>query len=77
MSNLCPACLGREFSFKHGPCNLCNQPILGFAIHIKAAPTEREKFDNPEMETQALIRGIAEAIAETLQEVAQTVGKPY
>lgn len=73
----CPACLGREFSFEQGPCPLCNRVILGFAISIKEAPDDRHIYESPEMERDALLRGIADAIAETMQDVAQEVKKPY
>lgn len=77
MSKICPACLGKEFTFQHGPCNLCNQPILGFAIHIMGTPEDREHFESPDIDRAALIRGIAAAIAESMQEVAQAVEKPF
>lgn len=77
MSNVCPACLGKEFTFERGPCSLCNHFILGFGISIKEAPDYREQYDNPKIERDALMRGIADAIAETLLDVGRTVKKPY
>lgn len=77
MSEICPACLGKEFSFQQGPCNLCNHPILGFAIQILETPQDREKFESPDIERAALLRGIAAALAESLLEVGRTVEKPF
>lgn len=77
MSDICPACLGKEFSFQHGPCNLCNHPILGFGIHILETPRDRERYETRDIERAALLRGIAAALAESLLEVGRTVEKPF
>lgn len=77
MSKVCPACLGREFSFKDGPCALCNQPILGFKILISEAPEDRLRFDNEDLDRESILRGIADVLAETMLEVGKAVERPF
>lgn len=76
MSKVCPACLGKEFSFENGPCNLCNHAILGFKILVTEAPHDF-RYESRSMQREGLLRGIAEVMAETLIDVAQTVEKPF
>lgn len=75
-SGTCRTCKGVEFDFQRGPCPACNPIILGFAIEIKAAPNEI-KLSDPREERDAQLGGIAEAIADSFNEIGQTVKKPY